>query len=148
MAKHFDFHGKTEEFVAAKLPNLIQENVLKNNQTIVLISGRGTYAMKTHLENYLNEYEGIFYSWDDRSNSFFVRKKKKKKILIKTMIVKIIFIKIILMKAIILLLKIAHQIKMLKKFSKALNSKNKIPCGVFLKCFLTWNHWVKYFASI
>lgn len=121
MAKHFDFHGKTEEFVAAKLPNLIQENVLKNNETIVLISGRGTYAMKTHLENYLNEYEGISYSWDDRSNSFFVRKKKKK-ILIKTMIVKIIFIKIILMKAIILLLKIAHQIKMLKKFSKALNS--------------------------
>ncbi|WP_369024197.1 hypothetical protein [Mycoplasmopsis synoviae] len=107
MAKHFDFHGKTEEFVAAKLPSLIQENVLKNNQTIVLISGRGTYAMKTHLENYLNEYEGISYSWDDRSNSFFVRKKKKK-ILIKTMIVKIIFIKIILMKAIILLLKIAH----------------------------------------
>lgn len=78
MAKHFDFHGKTEEFVAAKLPNLIQENVLKNNETIVLISGRGTYAMKTHLENYLNEYEGISYSWDDRSNSFFVRKKEEK----------------------------------------------------------------------
>lgn len=70
---------KTEEFVAAKLPNLIQENVLKNNETIVLISGRGTYAMKTHLENYLNEYEGISYSWDDRSNSFFCKKKKKKK---------------------------------------------------------------------
>lgn len=79
MTKHFDFHGKTEEFVAAKLPNLIQENVLKNNETIVLISGRGTYAMKTHLENYLNEYEGISYSWDDRSNSFFCKKKKKKK---------------------------------------------------------------------
>ncbi|UBX97414.1 hypothetical protein K6989_03480 [Mycoplasmopsis synoviae] len=78
MTKHFDFHGKTEEFVAAKLPNLIQENVLKNNETIVLISGRGTYAMKTHLENYLNEYEGISYSWDDRSNSFFVRKKEEK----------------------------------------------------------------------